>query len=44
MATTTRPDTGTTYRVGANYSTEYADNDYNTRGLTTASEGTTTRP
>lgn len=44
MATTARPDTGTTYRVGAQYSSEYADTDYNTRGTTTAAQSTTTRP
>lgn len=44
MATTARPDTGTTYRSGAQYSSEYADTDYNTRGTTTAAQSTTTRP
>jgi len=44
MATTARPDTGTTYRVGAQYSSEYAATDYNTRGTTTAAQSTTTRP
>lgn len=42
---TTRPDSGTTYRAGGIYSSEYAANDYNTRGeWPRPDQGTTTRP
>lgn len=50
---TNRPDSGTTYRAGGIYSSEYAASDYNTRGAwsqpATGStnrpdDGTTTRP
>ena len=50
---TTRPDSGTTYRSGGIYSSEYDADDYDTRGewsrppsgtTTRPADGTTTRP
>ncbi len=43
MATTTRPDSGTTYRPGSGYSADYSATDYD-NGTTPKAAGTTPRP